>query len=417
MHIRTSGRVALADLLGQSSLIALVGSGDVPSWSTRQLRLVNTSKLPLTNNDAFPSAVLEDTSSMNPNSNLKVCDEFNQHQTVQITASPQQKPTLATLNFLSSITSVSLRPSYLLVALETKLYIFALSTLQLMHTLDSGMLSPKSICFNPPTLLVPSEKQGDLLILSLSNGLQLNQALHAHSSSVSAVALSDDQSLIATSSQTGTLIRVFTVANGFEKLLTLRRGTQPKLIKCICFNQNANLLAVASESSVHIFPMVEMRQRGDSPVLTNQKSFTKWGSRIASSVSQTLSNLASSAANATKVSDWMDPRRAACKIKCTSVVSMSFRQSDSTPNAGQLMSHSLNDSNGDWLIQELQIITSDGNVQIHRIVVTKSLQNLAYSSPSNESSQNIVNHFVTSKLIRESRIIPDQHSEFSRCTN
>lgn len=78
----------------------------------------------------------------------------------------------------------------------------------------------------------------------------------AHENALVAITMTTDASRLATASQRGTLIRVFstTGSGDCELLHELRRGSNPALITCICFDPLGVRLAVAStHGTVHIF--------------------------------------------------------------------------------------------------------------------------------------------------------------------
>ena len=74
----------------------------------------------------------------------------------------------------------------------------------------------------------------------------------------SIVALNDESSMMATASEKGTLIHVFSIPDG-ERLFTLRRGTIQASILSIAFTPeecNPRLLAaVGSHGTVHVFKL------------------------------------------------------------------------------------------------------------------------------------------------------------------
>lgn len=88
--------------------------------------------------------------------------------------------------------------------------------------------------------------------------------MEAHKSPLSAVALNNDGSLLATASDKGTIIRVFSVPNA-QKLFQFRRGTYPARIFSMSFNMASSLLCVSSATeTVHIFRLAQP-QTGASP--------------------------------------------------------------------------------------------------------------------------------------------------------
>jgi len=82
----------VVELLHSSSLVALVGAGTRPGESTRRLVMLNT------------------------RTNTSICE----------------------LNFSSSVLRVRMNASRLLVVLETRTHIFELSSMKLLHTLETA---------------------------------------------------------------------------------------------------------------------------------------------------------------------------------------------------------------------------------------------------------------------------------------
>lgn len=282
----TKGKYGIIEMYGSSSLVAVVGSGEDPSYSPRHLHLVN----------------LIDSS--------EICN----------------------LTYISSIIRVKMTLNRLVVALVDRIYIYSLKDMKLLHTIndlnnDKGILSvsynlqnnilcysistpignpetsymgskdvsTKSIAINnnrnmdllPTEYLPPLPPQsdeikgsaevesdsseysgpfsasdtpkynntkisGDIAIFDL-NSLQPRFIIEAHKSSIIIVTLSNDGTLLATASKLGTIIRVFDVSSG-ERIAQFRRGRYPSKIKCISFsNDNKYLIVSSSSNNLHIF--------------------------------------------------------------------------------------------------------------------------------------------------------------------
>ncbi|KAI9744956.1 MAG: autophagy protein [Claussenomyces sp. TS43310] len=108
-----------------------------------------------------------------------------------------------------------------------------------------------------PTYVAPTS--GEVLIFD-TLALKAVNVVEAHRAPLSCIALNNDGTLLATASETGTIIRVFSVPRGL-KLYQFRRGTYPTTIYSMSFNLSSTLLCVSSTSdTVHIF-----RLGGSSP--------------------------------------------------------------------------------------------------------------------------------------------------------
>jgi autophagy-related protein 18 len=96
----------------------------------------------------------------------------------------------------------------------------------------------------------------DAVSLSVTNIIQ------AHKSPVAFVALNSTGTLLATASDKGTVIRVFSLPNG-DKVHEFRRGSYPAKIFSISFNAASTLLCVSSDTeTVHIFKLISGSKGG-----------------------------------------------------------------------------------------------------------------------------------------------------------
>eukprot|EP00210_Caulerpa_lentillifera_P001871 g1800.t1 len=156
----------------------------------------------------------------------------------------------------------------LVVLLETKCYVYELEKLDLLKEMDVS-LNPHGLCAlsitdNPCFLAIPaSNDRGTFRLYDLMlNGGHLRIEIEAHKAPISVFRFSADSTMIATASQRGTLIHVFSVPDG-EKLYTLRRGSTPSTILSMDFTPNhikPPLLAAAGDhGTVHVFELENPR--------------------------------------------------------------------------------------------------------------------------------------------------------------
>ncbi|KAI5795570.1 WD40-repeat-containing domain protein [Geopyxis carbonaria] len=191
----------------------------------------------------------------------------------------KRQTTICELTFPTAILAVKLNRKRLIVVLEEQIYVYDISNMKLLHTIETSP-NPNAICalspssdrcyiayprptssgpspFSPPSHAPPSANQappptGDVLLFDALK-LEAVNVVEAHKSALSSVALNNDGTLLATASDKGTIIRVFSVP-GAQKLYQFRRGTYPSHIYSMSFNLVSSLLCVSSATeTVHIF--------------------------------------------------------------------------------------------------------------------------------------------------------------------
>ncbi|BGP16737.1 hypothetical protein JCM10213_009154 [Rhodosporidiobolus nylandii] len=232
---RSDGATSIVEMLFCTSLVALVGAGDRPNSSTRRLQIVNT----------------------------------------------KRQSTICELTFPTTILAVKLNRRRLVVVLEERIYVYDISNMKLLHEIETSP-NPQAICALSPSsensyLAYPSplpspatpfastppassssapvaNPSGDVLLFDAVS-LSVVNIIQAHKSPVAHVALNSTGTLLATASDKGTVIRVFSVPNG-DKLHEFRRGSYPAKIYSIAFNAVSSLLCVASDTeTVHIYKL------------------------------------------------------------------------------------------------------------------------------------------------------------------
>ncbi|KAK3387577.1 protein-vacuolar targeting protein Atg18 [Podospora didyma] len=199
------------------------------------------------------------------------------------------------LTFPSAVLAVRLNRKRLAVVLEEEIYLYDISNMSLLYTIATSpnptaicALSPSSEnCFVAYPLPKPREDQnerrpahapplstyvppssGEVLIFDTVT-LKAVNVIEAHRSPLCCIALNSDSTMLATASDKGTIIRVFSVPRG-QKLFQFRRGTYPSTIYSMSFNLSSTLLCISSTSdTVHIFRLVN-GQLPNSPTTATQ---------------------------------------------------------------------------------------------------------------------------------------------------
>ncbi|KAJ5832363.1 autophagy- protein [Penicillium riverlandense] len=198
---------------------------------------------------------------------------------LQITNTKRQC-TICELTFPTTVLSVRLNRKRLIIVLENQIYVYDIQTMKLLSTIDTSP-NPQAICAlapssdncymayplpqkapasqNPPAHAPPgsthvSPTSGEVLIFDAIK-LEAINVIEAHRSPLACITLNSDGTLLATASDKGTIIRVFSVPDG-HKLYQFRRGSMPSHIYSMSFNTTSTLLCVSSSTeTIHIFKL------------------------------------------------------------------------------------------------------------------------------------------------------------------
>ncbi|CAB4432153.1 unnamed protein product [Rhizophagus irregularis] len=201
-YSKSDGGIGIVEMLFCTSLVALVGAGEHPSFSPRRLQITNT----------------------------------------------KRQTTICELTFQTSILAVKLNRRRLIVVLEQTIFVYDISNMKLLHNIETSP-NPSAICALSPSnencyIAYPSPTP------SPSSPFSNHSTQHTAPS-----AINSEGTLLATASDKGTVIRVFSIPNA-QKLYQFRRGSYPARIHSISFNLVSSLLCVSSDTeTVHIFKL------------------------------------------------------------------------------------------------------------------------------------------------------------------
>ncbi|KAL1971030.1 hypothetical protein VTN77DRAFT_2864 [Rasamsonia byssochlamydoides] len=225
--------IGLAEMLGQSNYLAIVGGGKQPKF---------------------------------PQNKLVIWDDVKQKAVIS-------------LEFRTSVLRVRLSKSRIVVALLNSIHVFAFSTppqkLSVFETADNPL---GLICLGKKLLAFPGRSPGQVQQVELETGNV--SIIPAHTSPLRAMELSPDGEVLCTASEAGTLIRVFSTSN-CAKIAELRRGVDHAMIFSLAISPSNTLLAVTSDkSTLHIFDLPHPRalsRRSQSPSSPSEEAVNKWG--------------------------------------------------------------------------------------------------------------------------------------------
>ncbi|OJZ83823.1 autophagy-related protein 18 [Aspergillus piperis CBS 112811] len=208
---------------------------------------------------------------------------------LQITNTKRQS-TICELTFPTTVLAVKLNRKRLVIVLEDQIYLYDIQTMKLLYTIETSP-NPNALCalspssdncylayplpqkappstFQPPAHAPPgtthvTPTSGEVLIFDTLK-LEAINVIEAHRSPLACITLNSDGTLIATASDKGTIIRVFSVPDG-RKLYQFRRGSIPSRIYSMSFNTTSTLLCVSSSTeTIHLFKLSLQSQSPDA---------------------------------------------------------------------------------------------------------------------------------------------------------
>lgn len=193
-----------------------------------------------------------------------------------------QNKCIAELEFRSDVKAVKLRRDRIVVVLETKVYVYNFADLQLVHQIET-VPNPKGLISLSPSsstvLAVPGQKPGSVHIELYD--IKHSHTILAHNNALTQISLNLEGTRLATTSDKGTLIRIFDTQSG-EMIKELRRGADRAEIYSLAFSPDSMWIAVASDKgTTHIYGLAdsseiqEQRKKEEAKNRQSSLSFMK----------------------------------------------------------------------------------------------------------------------------------------------
>ncbi|KAF4704832.1 WD repeat domain phosphoinositide-interacting protein 3, variant 2 [Perkinsus olseni] len=165
---------------------------------------------------------------------------------------------LAELSFRTTVRAVRMRRDMIVVAIDSKVYVYRFSDLTLIDSITTGQ-NPRGIMAlsqdddRAVLATVADQQKGrvrvsvyDVPLSTEARGPSRSSVILAHDSQISQLALDKTGSLLATSSDKGTLIRIHDTETG-HLLQELRRGVDRADICSIVFHPTGRWVVVSSD--------------------------------------------------------------------------------------------------------------------------------------------------------------------------
>lgn len=166
----------------------------------------------------------------------------------------------------NTILAVKLNRARVVVCVENELFIHNIRDMHILHTIKDTPPNPRGLvalsfnCDNCFLAYPGSNTTGEVQLFDAFN-LQAKIMIAAHDSPLAALAFNPAGDRLATASEKGTVIRVFSVEDG-SKLFEFRRGVRRcATIYCMSFSQDSHYLVLSSNTeTIHVFRMQDQQQ-------------------------------------------------------------------------------------------------------------------------------------------------------------
>ena len=176
---------------------------------------------------------------------------------------------ISKLRFNENLMSVRLRDNKIIVLTRNKFYTFNMKTLvtiAIIKTYDNplGIIATSNGDINNKLIVAfPYESQGHVFLGEITQKCEKLSVVQAHDSKIACISINKDGTLLATASDKGTLIRIFTTNDG-QKFSEFRRGTKTVEMNCIAFDPNNKFIGCSSNvGTIHIFSIAAITKALD----------------------------------------------------------------------------------------------------------------------------------------------------------
>ncbi|KAJ1129434.1 hypothetical protein NDU88_007804 [Pleurodeles waltl] len=211
-------------------------------------------------------------------------------------------------SYSSNILSIRLNRQRLIVCLEESIYVHNIKDMKLLKTLLETPRNPTGLCalsinHSNSYLAYPASSTTGEITLYDANNLNTVCTIPAHDSPLAAITFNSTGSKLASASEKGTVIRVFSTPEG-EKLYEFRRGMKRYVnISSLVFSMDSQFLCASSNTeTVHIFKLEQVAESS----LDESPSWTGYMGKMLMAATNYLP---------TQVSDMMNQDRAFATVR------------------------------------------------------------------------------------------------------
>jgi len=165
-----------------------------------------------------------------------------------------KRKAVISMEFHSEVRAVRITRTRIVVVLIGHVHVYAFSSpptrLHIFETYDNPL---GLVAMSSRTLVFPGRNPGHVQFCDLSSGNV--SIIPAHTSPLAAISISSQGDMIATASEKGTIIRVFSAQN-CSLITELRRGIDKAVIYSLAVSPSSQRLAVTSDkNTLHIYEL------------------------------------------------------------------------------------------------------------------------------------------------------------------
>lgn len=239
-----NGGIGLVKMLNKSNIFCLVGGGSSPMFSPNKLIIWDDKKLKVIFEIRFVSFIL--------NCHLKEKCIF------VICADTISLIDMKTLKIISTINTINNPRGISTISSEPDKYVFS------FPDLTKGQINlvffPEIENNNSIIIFNNNEKEEDKEDKEKKSLFDKRIKIKAHESNICSICLNNNGTKLATSSDRGTIVRVFETSKG-EMINEFRRGSGDAIIYSISFSFDDNFLGLTSDhGTAHIFNLNKENQ-------------------------------------------------------------------------------------------------------------------------------------------------------------
>ena len=209
---KMNGGIGIVEMLYKSNFLALMGGGTIPKFSKNKVII------------------------------------WDDHE----------NRVISELKFTSTIMNIKLKKDFLFVVCQKRIYVFDFNTYETIDTIDTGDNKRELIAVNSApeyTIIAYPSSKGKNIITIKNYQTNTTFSFSAHDDSVSKISINNKGTLIASSNENGTFIRIHSCIDG-AFLQEFKRGLDKAKINYICFDNETKYMAVSSsKGTIHIFSM------------------------------------------------------------------------------------------------------------------------------------------------------------------